>query len=49
MLAMLSTTLGGTLFLYQGQEIGLANLADDITVSEYPDIETRNFCQTIRD
>jgi alpha-glucosidase len=49
MLAMLSTTLGGTLFLHQGQEIGLANLADDIPVSEYPDIETRNFCQTIRD
>jgi oligo-1,6-glucosidase len=49
MLAMLSTTLSGTLFLHQGQEIGLANLADDIPVSEYPDIETRNFCQTIRD
>jgi oligo-1,6-glucosidase len=49
MLAMLSTTLSGTLFLHQGQEIGLSNLADDIPVSEYPDIETRNFCQTIRD
>jgi oligo-1,6-glucosidase len=49
MLAMLSTTLGGTLFLHQGQEIGLANLADDIPVSAYPDIETRNFCQTIRE
>jgi alpha-glucosidase len=49
MLAMLSTTLSGTLFLHQGQEIGLANLADDIPVSDYPDIETRNFCQSIRD
>lgn len=49
MLAMLSTTLSGTLFLHQGQEIGMANLADDIPVSEYPDIETKNFCQTIRD
>lgn len=49
MLAMMSTTLSGTLFLHQGQEIGLANYADDIPVSEYPDIETRNFCQTIRD
>lgn len=49
LLAMLSTTLSGTLFLHQGQEIGLANLADDIPVSEYPDIETKNFCQTIRD
>lgn len=49
MLAMMSTTLSGTLFMHQGQEIGLANLADDIPVSEYPDIETRNFCQTLRD
>lgn len=49
MLAMLSTTLSGTLFMHQGQEIGLANLADDIPVSTYPDIETRNFCATIRE
>jgi oligo-1,6-glucosidase len=31
------------------KKIGLANLADDIPISEYPDIETRSFCQTIRD
>lgn len=49
MLALMSTTLGGTLFMHQGQEIGLANLADDIPVSAYPDIETRNFCATIRE
>lgn len=49
MLAMLATTLSGTLFLHQGQEIGLTNLADDIPVADYPDIETRNFCQELRD
>ncbi|KAM0720399.1 hypothetical protein Q7P37_004535 [Cladosporium fusiforme] len=49
MLAMMSTTLSGTLFMHQGQEIGLPNLADDISVSAYPDIETKNFCATIRE
>lgn len=48
MLAMLATTLSGTLFLHQGQEIGMANLAEDIPVADYPDIETINFCQAIR-
>lgn len=49
LLALMSVTLSGTLFMHQGQEIGLANLADDVPVADYPDIETRNFCQTLRD
>lgn len=35
MLAMLETTLSGTLFMHQGQEIGMANLAEDIPIEEY--------------
>ena len=41
MLAMLETSLGGTLFIHQGQEIGMANLANDIPIEEYEDIETK--------
>ena len=49
MLAMLETTLSGTLFLHQGQEIGMVNLADDIPVERYLDIETKGFLNDIRD
>lgn len=42
MLAMLTSTLQGTLFIYQGQEIGMANLSPEIPISEYPDVETQN-------
>jgi oligo-1,6-glucosidase len=49
MLAMLETTLSGTLFLHQGQEIGMANLADDIPIEEYMDIETKGFLHDLRE
>lgn len=42
MLAMLASTMQGTLFLYQGQELGLINLDPDIPLSEYQDVETKN-------
>lgn len=48
MLAMLETTLSGTLFMHQGQEIGMANLADDIPIEEYMDIETKGFLHDLR-
>ncbi|GIZ45607.1 hypothetical protein CKM354_000876600 [Cercospora kikuchii] len=41
MLALLECTLGGTLFIYQGQELGMMNLRDDVSISEYPDVETK--------
>lgn len=41
MLALLQTTLSGTLFVYQGQELGLTNLSKDIPISRYPDVETK--------
>lgn len=40
MLAILQTTLGGTLFLFQGQELGLTNLSPDIPFEAYKDVET---------
>ncbi len=45
LLAMLQTTLGGTLYVHQGQEIGMANLAYDIPIEAYVDIETKGFLQ----
>lgn len=41
MLALLQTTLSGTLFIYQGQELGLVNLSDEISIEKYPDVETK--------
>ncbi|KAF2724478.1 glycoside hydrolase family 13 protein [Polychaeton citri CBS 116435] len=49
MLAMMETTLSGTLFMHQGQEIGIANLADDIPIEEYGDIETINFFNALKE
>lgn len=43
MLATLLCTLGGTLFVYQGQELGTANLPKDWGIEEYKDIESSNF------
>ena len=42
---MLATLIGlqsGTLFVYQGQELGMANLPRDWKIDEYKDFETRN-------
>lgn len=48
MLAMLEATLSGTLFMHQGQEIGVANLSPDIPVEEYVDIETKGFWNDLK-
>jgi glycosidase len=42
---MLATFMGmqaGTLFVYQGQELGMANLPKDWGIDEYKDVETQN-------
>jgi glycosidase len=42
---MLATFIGlqsGTLFIYQGQELGMANLPKDWEIDEYKDFETQN-------
>lgn len=51
LLALMQTTLGGTIFVYQGEEIGIRNAPTDWDISEeYKDIETINYwkkCQQI--
>lgn len=42
-LAALQSTLTGTLFIYQGQEIGMINLPKEWDISEYLDINTINY------
>ncbi|KAI0403724.1 glycoside hydrolase family 13 protein [Xylaria palmicola] len=43
LLALMQLTLGGTLFVYQGEEIGMRNIPKDWDISEYKDIETQNY------
>ncbi|PGH03119.1 hypothetical protein AJ79_07446 [Helicocarpus griseus UAMH5409] len=43
MLAVMQTTLTGTLFLYQGQEIGMINAPKNWPIDEYKDIEGLNY------
>jgi glycosidase len=43
---MLATWLGfqsGTIYIYQGQELGMKNMPADWGIEEYKDIETQNF------
>jgi alpha-glucosidase/glucan 1,6-alpha-glucosidase len=49
MLAMLLATISGTLYLYQGQEIGLVNAPESWDMSEYKDIESNSFYNYVRD
>ena len=42
-LALWQVTLSGTLFLYQGQEIGMKNMPATWPIEEYKDIESGNF------
>jgi alpha-glucosidase len=42
-IALWQTTMSGTLFLYQGQEIGMTNMPASWDMDEYKDIEARNF------
>ncbi|KAK6949857.1 hypothetical protein Daesc_008180 [Daldinia eschscholtzii] len=43
LLALMQTTLGGTLFVYQGEEIGIRNAPTTWDISEFKDIETINY------
>ncbi|KAI4729143.1 alpha-glucosidase [Aureobasidium sp. EXF-10728] len=43
MLAMLFASLSGTLFVYQGQEIGMINMPKDWPIEEYKDVDSINF------
>jgi glycosidase len=39
----MQTTLAGTLYVYQGEEIGMRNVPKDWKPEEYKDIESINF------
>ncbi|PMD43527.1 glycoside hydrolase family 13 protein [Hyaloscypha variabilis F] len=43
LLALMQTTLGGTLFVYQGEEIGIRNAPTSWPIEEFKDIETINY------
>jgi len=45
MIALWQATLTGTLFLYQGQEIGMTNAPRDWSIDEYKDVESNSFYQ----
>ncbi|KAK0753098.1 alpha-glucosidase [Schizothecium vesticola] len=47
MLAIMMTALTGTLFIYQGQEIGMINVPRTWPISEFRDIESVNFYHSI--
>ena len=50
LLALMQTTLSGTLFVYQGEEIGIRNAPIEWETDEYKDIETINYwkkCQAL--
>ncbi|KAK6438651.1 hypothetical protein LTR95_005145 [Oleoguttula sp. CCFEE 5521] len=43
MLAMLFGCLSGTLYLYQGQELGMINLPLSVPIEEYKDVDSSNY------
>ena len=48
MLAVFVMTLGGTIFLHQGQEIGMANLRKDVPFEEYKDPALKQIRENLR-
>lgn len=49
MLSMFVASLSGTLYLYQGQEIGMVNAPSSWPISEYKDVESINFYRFVRE
>lgn len=47
MLAIMMCSLTGTLFIYQGQEIGMINVPKEWPIEEYQDIETLNYYKQV--
>ncbi|THH16201.1 hypothetical protein EW146_g4401 [Bondarzewia mesenterica] len=43
LLAMMQTTLSGTLYVYQGEEIGMKNFPASWPIGEYKDVATQNY------
>jgi oligo-1,6-glucosidase len=49
LLALMQTTLSGTLFVYQGEEIGLRNVPKEWDIDEYKDVESINFWSKVKE
>jgi alpha-glucosidase len=49
MLAMMMCALTGTLFIYQGQEIGMINAPADWPIEDYKDIESINYYNSVKE
>ncbi|KAK5121023.1 hypothetical protein LTR85_005807 [Meristemomyces frigidus] len=45
LLCLMQTTLSGTLYVYQGEELGMRNLRPEVPPEEYKDIESINYWQ----
>lgn len=45
LLCLMQTTLSGTLYVYQGEEIGMRNLRPEVHPEQYLDIESVNYWQ----
>ena len=43
LLSLLEITQGGTLYIYQGQEIGMNNFSETWSIDEYKDVATINY------
>ncbi|CAD0111483.1 unnamed protein product [Aureobasidium uvarum] len=43
MLCTKSITLGGTEYIYQGQELGMRNIPSDWSIDEYKDVESQSY------
>jgi oligo-1,6-glucosidase len=43
LLCLMMTTLGGTLYVYQGQELGMRNVPAEWSPEEYKDVESINY------
>ena len=47
MLALMMAALSGTLFIYQGQEIGMTNFPESWDMSEYKDVDSSNYYKMV--
>jgi oligo-1,6-glucosidase len=47
MLALMMAALSGTLFIYQGQEIGMTNFPSTWDMSEYKDVDSSNYYKMV--
>lgn len=48
LLALMHTTMFGTVYLYQGQEIGMINIPNDWPLEDWKDVQTQNVVKEVR-